>query len=357
MTIYSPIVKSKRGEATAIFNLSQSVKDNIAPFFDILAMEEGVLGEEKVQEHLEKQALNIIDAWSDQGTCYIDFFDLASSARCLNGVHPLTFVFGHVMCQKVRPIPVVGIERDIPYKMAVRNLIYEGVEAIALRLGKDDIQLPSSLCAKVSSLIYEIGATDLPLHVFIDFRSLEVMSSGEVEKQVRRVLEELKKINPKRIVFCASAIAPSMALFKKDSINRIERTDYLIWRNLVKSVLNLDFSDYGVIHPSYIDIDPRLLKPSAKIRYTTSSGWIIIKGSCWRDDTSQHHELSKMLSDQQEFRGDDSWGGNYIVSCAEGRPSYGSLETWVSVDQNNHINQTVKQILRISVAVRHNEYN
>jgi hypothetical protein len=275
----------------------------------------------------------------------------------LDGVHPLTFVFGQAMRGKVRAIPVVGIERDVPYKMAVRNLIYEGVEAIALRLGKDDIQLPSSLCAKVSSLIYELGATNLPLHVFIDFRSLEVISSKDVEKQVKRILVELKKINPKRIVFCASAIASSMALFKKDSINRIERKDYLIWRSLLKSGLDMDFSDYGVIHPNYIDVDPRILKPSAKIRYTTSSGWIIIKGSCWREDTSQHHELSKKLSEQHEFRGDDSWGGSYIVSCAEGRPSYGSLETWVSVDQNNHINQTVKQILRISVAVRNNEYH
>jgi hypothetical protein len=57
-----------------------------------------------------------------------------------------------------------------------------------------------------------------------------------------------------------------------------------------------------------------------------------------------------MLRAKAQFRGDDSWGGEYIVSAANGRLKYGTLETWVTIDQNNHITHTVRQLSRIATA-------
>lgn len=356
-SVYSPILKTKRGEAFALYRLEQSVKDRIVPFFDILALPSEALNGSQVQEHIEKQAVNIIGAWKHQGICYVDFFDVTPSSRGVNGVHPVTLVFDRLMAARINAIPVVGLERDVPYKMAVRNVIASGAGVIAIRLDKEDIQLPSSLSQKIANLLFEIGAKNIDVHVFVDFRSIDNDSRATVETQFFRALRELDKLAVKRIVFSASAMIQNMGVFKKRSVNRIKRLDYLIWRGIVKAHSHIDYADYGVIHPDYVDFSPVLISPSAKIRYTTSGEWIVVKGSRWRDDTAQHHDLAKILQEQVEFRCDDSWGGEYIVSAAHGRKSYGTLETWVSIDQNNHITQTAKQIARIAVAVKNVDYH
>ena len=40
---------------------------------------------------------------------------------------------------------------------------------------------------------------------------------------------------------------------------------------MAQSDLDLDYADYGVVHPDYFDFDPRMIKPAAKIRYTADS--------------------------------------------------------------------------------------
>lgn len=345
---YTPILKTKRGESKAISNLDEHIKENIIPFFDVLSLKEGATNGNDVHEHIIKQALNISSAWKSRGFCYVDLFDISPAARGLNGIHPVTILHSRIASDNVQAIPVVGIERDISYKLAIRNLIAHGADAVAIRLDIEDIQLPSSLRERIDKLVYEIGATKIPIHVFMDFRSIEGLSADLIYNQAAKAINEIKKSYPARIVFSASAIVSNMGMFKRDSLNRVERSEYLIWKKLQNTNMQVDFADYGVVHPDYFDFDPKLIKPAAKIRYATDTSWIVIKGSCWRENTSQHHELSQMLTSQSDFRGVDSWGGEYITSSAIGRPKYGSLETWVTIDQNNHITHTVRQIAAIT---------
>lgn len=347
--IYTPMLKSKRGESKAIFNLDDSVKENIIPFFDVLALPAEATNGSDVQEHIVKQILNISSAWKNRGPCYVDLFDVIPSARALNGVHPARIAHSKLFSESVQAIPVVGIERDVAYKLSIRHVLQDGVEAIAVRLDTEDIQLPSSLPSRITQLISEIGATNLPLHVFMDFRSIEGVPTEILQQRVLRAVGELRKMSPARIVFAASAIVSNMGGFKRNTLNRVRRNDYLTWRAIAASHGDVDYADYGVVHPDYFDFDPRLIKPAAKIRYAADEQWVVIKGACWRDNTAQHHELSQMLMNTADFRGNDSWGGAYICSAASGRPKYGTLETWVTIDQNNHITQTVKQMSRVIV--------
>ncbi len=350
--VYTPIVKTKRGEAKALIELDGSVKKKIIPFFDVLALKAEAQNGSDVHEHMVKQSLNIISAWKQKGLCYVDLFDVTPTARGLNGSHPATIVHEEISSNLVHAIPVVGIERDIAYKLAIRSVIASGVEAIAIRLDTEDIQLPSLLAPRISQLVAELGATGIPLHIFMDFRSIELIATDTIQSQCSKALNELRKLNPARIVFAASAIVPNMAKFKRNTLNRVARRDFLTWNLMAQSHLDLDYADYGVVHPDYFDFDPRMIKPAAKIRYTTDSEWLIVKGACWRDDTSQHHSLSKMLLAEGEFRDDGCWGAKYIKSAALGRPKYGTLETWVTIDQNSHITHSVKQLANVSATVK-----
>lgn len=345
--IYTPILKTKRGEAKALTQLEVQVKRSIVPFFDILALKADAANGNDVHEHVVKQAINIVSAWKQRGPCYVDLFDVTPAARGINGAHPAAIAYEKLAADLVEVIPVVGIERDIAYKLAVRGAVLAGADALAVRLDAEDIQLPSMLVSRVTRLVAEIGATNLPLHIFLDFRSIEHTPSDIIQMQVTKAMGELRKLNPARIVFAASAMVSNMGNYKKETLNILPRRDFLTW-NLISSVHpDVDYADYGVVHPDYFDFDPRMIKPAAKIRYTSDKEWLIVKGVRWQSDTSQHHRLSRMLRAKSQFRGDDCWGGEYIVSAANGRQKYGTLETWVTIDQNNHITHTVRQISRI----------
>lgn len=347
---YTPILKTKRGEAKALTHLDGQTSKSIIPFFDVLALKADASNGSDVQEHMVKQANNIASAWKQRGPCYVDLFDVIPSARGLNGAHPATIAHNKIASELVEAIPVVGIERDIAYKLAIRGVVTGGADAIAVRLDSEDIQLPSTLVSRITKLVSEIGAADLPLHLFLDFRSIEHLPSDVIQIQVTKALGELRTLSPARIVFAASAIVSNMGNFKRDTLNRVARRDFMTWNLIAKVHPDVDYADYGVVHPDYFDFDPKVIKPAAKIRYTSDKEWLIVKGIRWLDDTSQHHKLSKMLGAKTEFRGNDCWGGEYIVSAEIGRPKYGTLETWVTIDQNTHITHTVNQLAKISAA-------
>ena len=70
--VYTPIIKTKRGEAKALVELDSLVKKKIIPFFDVLALKADTPNGSDVQEHMVKQSLNIVGAWKQKGPCYID---------------------------------------------------------------------------------------------------------------------------------------------------------------------------------------------------------------------------------------------------------------------------------------------
>ncbi|WP_431133449.1 beta family protein [Paraburkholderia fungorum] len=301
--IYSPILKTKPGEARAVVRLDRVVKASIIPFFDVLALKAGTTNGADVHMHMEKQANNVAGAWNGRGPCYVDLFDVTPSARGYDGAHPATIIHDRISFECVEAIPVVGIERDVAYKLAIRRVVSAGADAIAVRLAVEDIQLPSTLVQRISTLLAEVGAADLPVHVFMDFRSIENVASDTIQMRVNKALPELRKLNPARIVFAASAIVSDMGGFKRNSVNALARRDLLVWQLIAELHPDVEYADYGIIHPEYLDIDPKVIKPAAKIRYAGDKDWLIVKGIKWVTDTSQHRKLSKMLCDQAEFRG------------------------------------------------------
>ncbi|SFP46588.1 Beta protein [Variovorax sp. OK605] len=343
---YSPFFKTKRGEAKALAHLDDEVKSLVRPFFDVLALESGVTAAPDVEKHLLKQTRMIALAWANQGPCYVDLFDVNPAARAINGVHPLALVMSNLHAAKVTPIPVFGLERDVPYQLALRAEIANlPPPAIAVRLEAEDLVLPDGLAERISRIGDVIGARGIPLHVVMDFRSFH-WRRGNIEDVVADALTAIRQLKPAKIIFAGSSMVASMGSFKKNTINRIPREEYLAWKNIVDAGnADVAFGDYGVVHPDYVDLDPRFIKPSAKIRYSTPTGWVVVKGTSWRDDTSQHHRLAAALIKAPEFLGIDCWGVRYIKSSADGRPSYGTLETWVTVDQNTHITVTAFEIM------------
>lgn len=345
--IYSPMQKSKTGESIALIKLARTLRGHVIPFFDVLALKSGTENGQDIDVHLSKQAINIAAAGNAIGTCYIDLLDVDPNARGIGGSHPVKSIFEKLEFERITPIPVVGLERDIAYKLAIRNVVSKGVSALAIRLLADDLSLPSSLFTRVQRLISEVGAQDLPIHIFMDFRSIEHISSDLVQLQAQRALPEIRKLIPNRVVFCASSMLTDMSKVKKKVLKTVPRRDFMIWEALYRYNPDLDYGDYGIVQPGYADFDSGKIKPAAKIRYTGSRDWVIAKGTRWISDTSQHKDLATLIAKSDLFRGADCWGGGLIAIASTGGQSPKVLQTWVSIDQNNHITHTIRQMSRI----------
>jgi hypothetical protein len=106
------------------------------------------------------------------------------------------------------------------------------------------------------------------------------------------------------------------------------------------------FGDYAVDAPEHDQIDFRVIKMTANIRYCHIADWILVKGHVIRKGSaSQHPGLAATLCARPEYSGAAfSSGDNYIDLCARGADGPGNATTWRQVGVNHHLSYVVDQI-------------
>jgi hypothetical protein len=106
------------------------------------------------------------------------------------------------------------------------------------------------------------------------------------------------------------------------------------------------FGDYAVAHPDPVELDMRLIKPFAKMRYTITDNWYYEKGAQVRSHGfGQFQTMCANLIAQPFFSGSHfSAGDAYIADCAAGRANTGNLSTWVWVSTNRHLTKVVDDL-------------
>lgn len=138
--------------------------------------------------------------------------------------------------------------------------------------------------------------------------------------------------------------------FSGGQVSATARTEWQVWSALIARSGSLPriptFGDYGISHPDLTDIDPRLMQPSAAVRYTAADEWLIVKGrSLRRHKFTQFHQLSGTLVARPEFSGAGfSWGDTYIQDCAQQSVGVGNQTTWRKVGTSHHLAYVVRQI-------------
>lgn len=111
------------------------------------------------------------------------------------------------------------------------------------------------------------------------------------------------------------------------------------------------FSDYGITHPSYPQLDFRFIKMVAKVKYTAVSYWLLVKGqTLQRAGHGQYRSLAQIVIGEPEYCGAAySWGDQYIYDCANNAAGTGTPRIWVAVGTNHHITFVTNQIANLGV--------
>ena len=137
----------------------------------------------------------------------------------------------------------------------------------------------------------------------------------------------------------------------------IPRNEWILYKNLSEQAASYhlrqpSFGDYAINHPQVPDIDMRLVRPSANIRYAIDDAWFIVKGPNVRDNGLQQFRTlcNQIVSSDYYIDRNFSAGDEYIAECADGHAKTGNLTTWRWVGTNHHVQKVIADLATLDVA-------
>lgn len=324
---YVPILKWKKGEQSALKELSTNVKNNIIPLIEI------------TPDFNESNLLATIKCWENRPL----YFDVLP--ECYEEDNEIYFR----ILKKLDPnytIPVLSLTDDIKIIEEAKILSNIG---FALRITSSDSEYIEDSLEQISNT-FNSNFIDL----ILDMKSITAENYSEKYIVLKSILSDIPNINNYRnIILATSSFPNSLNNIERYKLATVERLDWSFWekcRSKLNKKFNIDlvYSDYTIDTPNY---SPYIvgMSPLFKIRYTYDDNFIILKGQTIKKGGLERDSvaaLCNILVTSNYFKGTQfSWGDNYIFEHSNNlAPSYGNLTTWVTVGTNHHITHIIDQI-------------
>lgn len=353
---YVPILKGRLGEYGALEMLPPNIKILLAPLIEIppVTWDHAASQPAKtIDQHLQKVGAHLERAWGRDQPLFIDLMWIGESERMADGSHPIDHVFRDARNRRVPAIPVSGFARDREYQRACQRVIREDGRGMCLRVQKEDFQEQGGLFAQTSRLLSDLDTRERETDLILDLRALCGTNASDNLGQVVEMIDALPNLDLWRsFTVCGTAFPEDLMGIPPAARSWIPRTEWMLWNELLsKSLPRLPvFGDYAIANPQPSEVDPRVMRASASIRYTTEEGWLILKGRNLRDyGYDQFHLVSRALVVEPEYSGPDfSWGDRYISECARHLQGTGNLTTWRKVGTSHHMAYVVWQLANFS---------
>lgn len=352
-THYVPILKGKEGEYGALRELESRTKAGITPLIEVINIPwdfENDQPKESIDVHLSDVAEKILEAWGADQSLYIDPYWIEEVERMKDGRHYLTFLFDDARVKGVQGIPVTGLRRDADYQDAAKDIMAADKRGVCIRLENEDFGEAFNLNSNLDALLAKLGITKPDADLLLDFREIGANQTASAVLAANQIISILASIADWRaLIFAGTGFPAEMP--GPSTLTLAPRTEWIVWQQLAKYHKRLSrlptFGDYAISSPDLLDdVDPKMLRLSASIRYTTDNDWLLLKaGSLRKKGFGQFHELSKVLLSRPEYKGaSHCWGDEFIKLCAGRTTKPGSLTTWRKVGTNHHLTLVQQQV-------------
>lgn len=357
--VYMPILKWKRGEIRALHELHPRIASQILPLIEIVPIQWDYANsrpKESLQEHIADVADNIEQSWGTH-PILIDLGLVEIPDGTTGAAHPIESVFADARAKGLNAIPVTGPDRDDAYQAAVLSVFRQDHKGICFRIGSEDLT-DDTLTATLNGLLGRFSVAATQVDLVLDLEAIDRSSQRPWTATAQAVLHTLPHATAWRSLTLAGTAFPStLSEFQPSTIGTVPRVEWALWLTLRGKTLPRIpiFGDYAIAAPDMTELDPRMLKISASIRYTTANEWLIFRGRSLRDPRfgghAQYRGLSQQLIRHSNYSGVGfSWGDRYISECADGTEGHGNPETWRKVGTNHHITLTVTQLSSLNAA-------
>jgi hypothetical protein len=358
-THYVPVLKAKKGELDALEELSTRVRDSLTPLIELPDIPwdfEDEAPAKTVDQHLQKIPKRLADAWGAAGRpLFVDLGLLDPGDRLATGDHPLAYV-GHVCHQHgLQIIPVTGLRRDADYQSAVDRVSKQHGAGVALRVSPEDFDdviddpgvlprcLPRTILLDKADLIVDLGA-------------ISGQQLAALELAAKTALRGIPTLSAWRTLTLAGGAFPQNLSAFDRGFSAIDRYDWELWQSITtwasqKHLRIPTFGDYAIQSAGEIeDVDPRVMRMSASLRYALADTWLIVKGRNVKDHTyEEFRRVCQGLLQRAEFKGAAHCPGDMQLDrCGQGVVSTGNATTWRRAGTTHHITVVVDQIASLA---------
>lgn len=355
-THYVPCLLWKQGEYQAISRLRGKTSHSFTPLIEVPSIGydfESKTKAKTIDEHLAPFAKRIYEKWGRQ-SCFVDLNLIGSDELMATGIPPVRFVFDKLRERLCSAIFVTGLDRNDLYQQEIKYIAAKDKSGICLRI-KIEQAAKKTFKNELDSLLAKIKIVPNICDFIIDsgapnFIPLEGFSKIIIET----IISKLPYLNEWRtFTLLGTSFPETMAIIKKGG-EIVQRYEWQLYKVLIdglkKAKLRLPtFGDYVINHPKEGELDWRIVKPAATIRYTIEDGWYILKGDNVRDyGFEQYHNLSRKILNSRYYDGPTfSWGDGYIQTCSNKSAKTGNLSTWRQVGTSHHIEKVIHDIAKL----------
>ena len=343
-----PILKWRQGEYLALDRLDSKVKDKVFPLIEIPPIEwdfEKSKKAKKIDEHLEPFAKRLDKKWTNR-KAFIDLNYIDPAISMNDGSHPVIYIFGNVKKLNNKTIPVTGLDRSKSFQQAIKKVVRSDNNGVCIRLKFKDI-VKASVGTNIDSIVKEFNINIEDVDIVLDLEAPNYKPLQQFVRVIRNAITNLPQTKYARSFVIASTAFPSSMGDVRQGFNIVERSEWLFYLEYYSQMEKSDptplFGDYAIAHPKLLQLDMRIVKPAASLRYTIDDAWYIRKGTNVRDNgLGQYKNICGELVKSKYYMGDNySKGDMRIKECSKVEYKTGNLTVWRWVGTNHHITKVV----------------
>ncbi len=348
---YVPCLRWKQGEYLAVKALSAASRDRVTPLIEVpeIGFDFETWSDKKtLDEHIKPFGKRVADKWGK--ACLVDLIHLPAGKVLENGDHPVTRVFDELRTLKCSATPVTGIARDHTFQKAIGRVISTDKRGVCIRITLAEAAKPN-LKSMLDTLLNQLHVRPNECDVVLDLGAPNFEPIDGFTKLVHALLSRLPYQDHWQTITIMSTSFPETMAEVRSSPSLLQRWEWLLYKKIAAKLAKQGaqiptFGDYGINHKDFPQVDMRLVKPSATIRYTIGDAWFIVKGPNVRDNGfEQYRDHCRTVTQSPYFRNSDfSWGDAYIQNCGLGKEKTGNLTTWRKVGTNQHLEKVVQDI-------------
>lgn len=339
---YVPIIKSKRGEFTAVRLLQEDIKEQIRPFVDVLPPNRFAPKPKTLVEQLTWVADHVAAAWSRP--LWVDTFEVGPSIVQGKQV-AIEFVCRALRAKTLVPIPVTGFEREPGHDHGVTRLLSEAATGVCLRLEEEDLLLPAKLPTLLDNKMKLLGIESPSIDLLFDLRYLGTEPAAARIQMLERAIQSIQNLDTWRSIVLAGSSMPNSleGVCARGAHGYLARRELEIWLALQHSAVKRlpTFGDYTTVPPQYAEMDTRTIAKhlGPNVKYTLDKRWYVSRGQSFqKNGSAQYFGIARNIASLPDFRGPAaSDGDRFIAQRASGGTTCGNPEQWVTASVNSHI--------------------
>jgi hypothetical protein len=350
---YVPLLRWRQAEYQALNRLSDETKDRIVPFIMIPPVEydfEKMTDKKTIPEHIEPFADKYRLKWGDR-PAWIGVDKEIVTELMPDGQDVLTHVFTELRKIEANAVPAIHLSSEQRVVEAAAQIAAGDKRGAGVSIQLEDLMGPRP-ASELASTISQLGLSAAEVDLIVDLRAPNFQPLETFSRILSSALGRCGDLSEFRNLVIASCAFPMSLKHVERGGVQIPRHDWQLYNVLLErmsdSELQLNYGDYTVVHPDFVLVDMRAIKPAGKIIYTIADSWLIHKGGAFAKNRLQMHEHSLAITSSPEFYGGDySFGDDFIRRCALQEEGPSTLAMWKQVAINHHITVTAQQLANL----------